>query len=163
MAENAAAMGHEERVERLYASMQKAVSELEASGLFSADEITMAAALVVHDRRQRHADPTFRMPTAHEIKAVFDELDADAKIEPLLSWTAKNFNRLSKFVTADPWTHETLKNLMESRLLAVRDRNPLILRAVIQFALAEYLLCGYDPKSLHALFEKLHLPARPDE
>ena len=164
MRQNLAAQTSDERVSQWYAAMQAALVALESSHGVYVDEILTAAALVIHARKRGHADPTFRVPMAHELQTVFDELDADTKIEPLLSWTAKNINRLSPLVTAAPWTHETLTNLMQAKLFAVHDRNPLILRAVIQFALAEYLLCGYDLTALYAVFEKLHPPLTgPDE
>jgi hypothetical protein len=164
MRQSLEAQTSEERISQWYAGMQAALVALESSHGVSVDEIVTAAALVLHARKQGHADPTFQMPKAHELQAIFDELDQDTKIEPLLSWTAKNINRLSPLVKADPWTHETLTDLMQAKLFAVRDRNPLILRAVIQFALAEYLLCGYDLKALYAVLEKLHPPpSRCDE
>jgi hypothetical protein len=164
MRQNLAAQTSDERVSQWYAAMQGALVALESSHGVYVDEILTAAALVIHARKQGHAGTTFRVPMAHELQAVFDELDQDTKIEPLLSWTAKNINRLSPLVTADPWTHETLTDLMSAKLFAVRERNPLILRAVVQFALAEYLLCGYDLAALYAVFGKLHpLPSGPDE
>ncbi|MBA3965931.1 MAG: hypothetical protein H0X47_09165 [Nitrospirales bacterium] len=153
----------EERIERLYSSMMKDLVNLENCGA-SLEEIDLAATLVYRDRRQRRADPIFRMPSECELKSIFDALEQDATTEPLLTWTAKNLNRFSRFVTSDAWTHDTLTDLMEARFEGVRDRNPLILRAVIEFALAEYICRGYDPESLHRLFEKLPPPpVRPDE
>lgn len=161
---NMAALASDERVRRWYAAMQGALVGLESSHGVYVDEIILAAVLVYHDRKKHPSDSDFKVPLAHELQAIFDELDADAQVEPLLTWLAKNFNRFFRFVKADPWTYDTLGDLMRAKVFAVRERNPIVLRAVIQFALAEYLLRGYDMKALYAVFEKLHLPpARRDE
>lgn len=157
------AAGHDERISRLYYVMQKGLAEYESFGA-SAEEIDLAAVLVFFDRKRRKADPSFRMPAAHELQAMFAELDQDATTEPLLTWLAKNLNRFSRFVTAAGWTPDTLRELMQTKFYGVRDSNPVVLRAVIQFALAEYVERAYDPEPLQQLFAKL-IPSseKPDE
>ncbi|MDR4485298.1 MAG: hypothetical protein R3B95_19205 [Nitrospirales bacterium] len=146
------AVGHEERISRLYYAMQKGLAEYESLGVSPA-EIDLAAVLVYFDRKRRHADPSFRMPATHELQAMVAELDQDAKTEPLVTWLAQNLNRFSRFVTDADWTPDTLRELMETKFYGMSDTNPVVLRAVIRFALAEYVARGYDPEPLQHLFE----------
>lgn len=156
-------VGHDERISRLYYVMQNSLTGLESFGALP-EEIDLAARLVFHDRKRRHADLSFRMPAADELHAIFAELDQDATTEPLLSWLGQNLNRFSCFVLDEHWTCDTLRELMETKFYGVRDRSPVVLRAVIRFALAEYVDRGYGPESLQHLFEKLWpLSAKPDE
>ena len=55
-------VGQDERISRLYASMQGGLGQ--ARCYASVDEINLAGALAYYDRKQRRTDPNFRMPAA---------------------------------------------------------------------------------------------------
>lgn len=142
-----------ERVELLYRWAHSKLVEFEQWG-FPPETITTALGLLYFDKKSRVTDD-FRLPPAHELKARFKELDQDPTTQQLLDWLADNGNRFSRLIVEDEHMQDNLYTLFTARGFALKNRNPVILRAVIGLALREYVTRGYDREPLQALLSEV--------